>query len=73
MVSQPSGAVFVDGRQVGRTPLAGYPVLAGIIHRLEIRPPPADQDLYDPFTTEFRVDALEWRSLGRLVLPPKGN
>ena len=73
VVSQPSGAVFVDGRQVGRTPLAGYPVLAGIIHRLEIRPSPADQDLYDPFTTEFRVDALEWRSLGRLVLPPKGN
>ena len=73
VVSQPSGVVFVDGRQVGRTPLAGYPVLAGIIHRLEIRPSQADQDLYDPFTTEFRVDALEWRSLGRLVLPPKGN
>lgn len=73
VVSQPSGAVFVDGRQVGRTPLAGYPVLAGIVHRLEIRPSQADQDLYGPFTTEFRVDALEWRSLGRLVLPPRGN
>ena len=38
LVSQPDGAVFVDGRQVRRTPLTGYPVLAGIVHRLEIRP-----------------------------------
>ena len=73
VVSQPSGTVFVDGRQVGRTPLAGYPVLAGIIHRLEIRPSPADQDRSGPFRTEFRVNALEWKSLGRLVLPPRGN
>ena len=42
IVSEPAGAVFVDGRQVGRTPLAGYPVTAGTIHRLEIRPSPAD-------------------------------
>jgi hypothetical protein len=68
--SQPSGAIYVDGRQVGRTPLAGYPVLAGVVHRLEIRPSPSDQSSYRSFTTEFRVNALEWKSLGRLQLPP---
>jgi hypothetical protein len=73
VVSQPGGAVYIDGRQVGRTPLAGYPVLAGVIHRLEIRPSPADQSNYGSFTTEFRVNALEWKSLGRLQLPPAGN
>ena len=73
VVSQPSGDVFVDGRRVGRTPLAGYPVLAGVIHRLEIRPSQADQGRYGPFRTEFRVNALEWKSLGRLVLPQRGN
>lgn len=71
VVSEPAGTVFVDGRQVGRTPLAGYPVTAGL-HRLEIRPTPADSAGFGPFTGEFRVGALEWKSLGRLALPPKG-
>ena len=63
----------LDGRQVGRTPLAGYPVSAGVVHRLEIRPSPADQAKFGPFTTEFRVNALEWKSLGRVALPSAGD
>jgi hypothetical protein len=71
VVSEPSGAVFIDGRQVGRTPLAGYPVTAGTPHRLEIRPSPADQGRVAPYTGEFRVQPLEWKSLGRVTLPPR--
>jgi len=72
VVSEPRGIVFIDGRQVGRTPVAGIPVVAGRLHRIEIRPLPADQNRVGPFTGEFRVLPFEWKSLGRLVLPPKG-
>jgi class 3 adenylate cyclase len=71
VVSEPSGAVFIDGRQVGRTPLAGYPVTAGTAHRLEIRPSAADAARVGPYTAEFRVQPLEWKSLGRVTLPPR--
>ena len=71
VVSQPAGTVFVDGRQVGRTPLAGFPVTAGVVHRLEIRPTTADAGRFSPFTGDFRVGPLEWKSLGRVSLPPK--
>ena len=73
VVSQPAGTVFVDGRQVGRTPLAGYPVTAGVVHRLEIRPLPADAARHAPYRGEFRVEPLEWKSLGRVTLPPAGG
>jgi hypothetical protein len=71
VVSDPAGLVFVDGRQVGRSPLAGYPVTAGVVHRLEIRPAPADAARFSSYTGEFRVGPLEWKSLGRVTLPPK--
>lgn len=73
IVSEPAGTVFVDGRQVGRTPLAGYPVTAGVVHRLEIRPTPADAARFSPYRGEFRVEPLEWKSLGRVTLPPAGG
>lgn len=73
VASVPTGTVYVDGHQVGRTPLAGYPVTAGVVHRLEIRPSPADTDRVGPFLGEFRVGPLEWKSLGRLPLPPRGG
>lgn len=73
VVSQPAGTVFVDGRQVGRTPLAGYPVTAGVVHRLEIRPLPTDAARHAPYRGEFRVEPLEWKSLGRVTLPPAGG
>lgn len=73
VVSQPAGTVFVDGRQVGRTPLAGYPVTAGVVHRLEIRPLPADAARHAPYRGEFRVEPLEWKSLGRVTLPASGG
>jgi len=72
VVSQPPGTVYIDGRRVGKTPLAGYPVTAGAIHKLEIMPLPDDAAAYAPFTAEFRVKPLEWKSLGRLSLPPMG-
>ena len=72
VVSTPSGVVLVDGRQVGRTPLTGYPVTAGVVHRLEVKPTPVDEARFAPFTSAFRVEPLEWKSLGRLALPPKG-
>ncbi|HSW28818.1 MAG TPA: adenylate/guanylate cyclase domain-containing protein [Longimicrobiales bacterium] len=71
VISQPAGTVFVDGRQVGRTPLAGFPVTAGVVHRLEIRPTAADAGRFSPYSGEFRVGPLEWKSLGRVSLPPK--
>jgi hypothetical protein len=71
VVSQPPGTVFVDGRQVGRTPLAGFPVTAGVVHRLEIRPTTADASRFSPYSGEFRVEPLEWKSLGRISLPSK--
>lgn len=71
VTSQPAGAVFIDGRQIGRTPLAGYPVTAATVHRLEIRPSAADQAKFASYNVEFRVNSLEWKSLGRVALPPK--
>ena len=71
VVSEPAGTVFVDGRQVGRTPLAGYPVTARVVHRLEIRPTGADTERVGVHASEFRVDPFEWRSLGRVTLPPR--
>ena len=71
VVSESAGAGFIDGRQVGRTPLAGYPVVAGTIHRLEVRPSTADQAKFAPYTTDFRVQPLEWKSLGRVALPAR--
>jgi hypothetical protein len=72
IVSQPAGIVFVDGRQVGRTPLAGYPVTARVAHRIEIRPAAGDGSV-GPYTAEFRVEPFEWKSLGRVTLPPRGQ
>ncbi len=72
VTSEPRGLVFVDGQEVGNTPVAGIPVLAGTQHTLEIRPLPENQGTHDPYATRFRVQNLEWRSLGRVELPPKG-
>ena len=52
--------------------MAGYPVTAGVVHRLEIRPTAADEGAFEAFRAEFRVEPLEWKSLGRLALPPRG-
>lgn len=71
IVSEPAGVVFIDGRQVGRTPLAGYPVAANANHRIEIRPNTADQTRFAPYTADFRVAPLEWKSLGRVALPAR--
>ncbi len=72
VVSEPRGIVFINGRQVGRTPVAGIPVMAGRVHRIEIRPLPADARRVGVFTGEFRVAPFEWKSLGRVTLPPRG-
>ena len=73
VVSEPAGTVCVDGRQVGRTPLAGYPVTARVVHRLEIRPTGDDAERVGAYASEFRVEPFEWRSLGRVTLPPRNE
>ncbi len=70
--SEPSGILFIDGREVGPTPVVGYAVPAGVTIDLEIRPTEADAERYDVFTGATRVEPLQWRSLPRIELPPKG-
>ena len=63
------GRVFVDGEEVGPTPLVSYPVTAGVVHTLEIRPLDADAATRAPYVADFSVELLEDKSLGRVELP----
>lgn len=69
--SQPSGLVFVDGREIRATPVAGYPVRAGVRHTLEIRPVGEEAERYAPYEAEFQVRPLEWKALGNVRLLPR--
>ncbi|MBI4539132.1 MAG: protein kinase [Gemmatimonadetes bacterium] len=68
--SNPAGIVYVDGKEVRRTPLGGFPVRSGR-HRVEVRPVGADAERYDPYAVEVRVEPLEWKTLGTVTLPGK--
>ena len=46
-----------------------YPVTAGLVHTLEIRPLEADAETHVPYVTDFSVELLEDKSLGRVELP----
>jgi len=48
-----------------------YPVTAGTVHTLEIRPLPADEATRGPYVVDFRVELLEDKSLGRVELPTR--
>ena len=63
------GRVFVDGEEVGPAPLVSYPITAGVVHTLEIRPLDADAATRAPYVADFSVELLEDKSLGRVELP----
>ena len=69
--SSPGGTVFMDGQDLGPTALVTYPVAAGSVHTLEIRPDDEDAATYAPYVVDFRVELLEDKSLGRVELPAR--
>ena len=69
IASTPGGRVFVDGEEVGPAPLVSYPITAGVVHTLEIRPLDADAATRAPYVADFSVELLEDKSLGRVELP----
>ena len=69
--SRPGGTVFVDGEEIGPTALVSYPVAAGPVHTLEIRPLDADAATLAPYLADFRVELLEDKFLGRVELPAR--
>ncbi len=69
--SRPGGRVFMDGEELGPTALVTYPVAAGPVHTLEIRPLDADTATRAPYVVDFRVQLLEDKSLGRVELPAR--
>ena len=69
--SRPGGRVFMDGEELGPTALVTYPVAAGPVHTLEIRPLDADTATRAPYVVDFRVELLEDKSLGRVGLPAR--
>ena len=69
IASVPGGTVFIDGEEIGTTPLMSYPVTAGPVHTLEIRPLAADAATRGTYEVDFRVELLEDKSLGRVELP----
>jgi len=71
IASTPVGTVFVDGEEIGPAPLVSYPVTAGVVHTLEIRPLDDDAATRTPYLADFRVELLEDKSLGRVQLPER--
>ena len=69
--SRPGGTVFIDGEEIGPTALVSYPVTAGPVHVLEIRPLDADAATRAPYLADFRVELLEDKPLGRVELPAR--
>lgn len=69
--SSPGGTVFIDGEELGPTALVTYPVAAGPVHTLEIRPLDVDAANHGSYLADFRVELLEDKSLGRVALPAR--
>ena len=69
IASSPAGTVFIDDEEIGPTPLVSYPVTAGPVHTLEIRPLDADAATRARYVADFRVELLEDKRLGRVDLP----
>ncbi len=68
VASEPPADVFIDGKFVGSSPVAGYVLFSGT-HRLELHPAAADSDRYAMYSLEFEVPAFGERNLGSLKLP----
>lgn len=72
VLSAPAGSlVFIDGTQVGSTPLARYPVRAGS-HTVEVRPREGAEAEYGTHRETVEVGALEWTKRLSVTLPPRG-
>lgn len=71
IISNPAGRVFIDGEDVGRTPLVGHPVAAGTQHTLVIRPLGDAVATHQPYSVQFTVGKLEDMGLGRVALPER--
>jgi len=69
--SRPGGRVFLAGDGLGPTALVTFPVAAGPVHTLEIRPLDVDAETHAPYVADFRVELLEDKSLGRVELPAR--
>ena len=71
VLSEPPGVVYIDGQEVGPTPLVSHLVTANRPHTLEIRPTGATAASHRSYTSEFSVGLLEDRGLGRIQLPAR--
>ncbi len=70
VTSEPYADVFIDGKHVGATPLAGYVLLAGP-HKLELHPTAESASRYAVRQLEFVVPPFDEVHLGRVELPPR--
>lgn len=68
--SEPYADVFIDGRRVGSTPLAGFVLLAGE-HDLELHPTFEHERSYTIYRDRIQVPPFDDLNLGRINLPPK--
>jgi class 3 adenylate cyclase len=71
IVSDPVGVVYIDGQEIGSTPLVSHLVTANRPHRLEVRPTGATAATHRAYVAEFTVGLLESAGLGRVQLPPR--
>ncbi|MGD8866026.1 MAG: protein kinase [Gemmatimonadales bacterium] len=68
--SEPYADVFIDGRRVGSTPLAGF-VLLGGEHDLELHPTFEYERNYTIYRDKIQIPPFDDLNLGRVNLPPK--
>ena len=66
VTAEPAADVFIDGKYVGVTPLAGYPLPAGE-HALELHPA-AEADSYSVHKASLSLGPFERKSLGLIKL-----
>ncbi len=71
ILSEPRGTVYIDGVEIGGTPLAQLLVIAGREHTIEVRPAEEDVANYAPYTSKFTVEPLAHNALGRVRLPAR--
>ncbi len=67
IAADPAADVFVDGKYVGATPVAGYPLFSGE-HELELHPA-ANSNTYSIYKARFTLGPFERKSLGSVKLP----
>ncbi len=68
--SEPYADVFIDGRRVGSTPLAGFVLMAGE-HDLELHPTFEHERNYTIYRDRIQIPPFDDLNLGRVNLPPK--